>query len=291
MDIPALAGAYVRREPQGDSEEAESELHRMLREDPEDAWDFIIAAIDAARSVDDLGFIGAGPIEDMLRFWGGRFNDDLIARARVDPRWGYAARMLQGARPTEPSRGQVPPHCCLGTPSRISPTRINSCPGNQVVIESPSPEPEHVLNGSCADESEVVDATRRVDRCDYEVPRILGIFSEHAMEFALGFFAVSLRFASDVRSSKCRNVHQCLLIGLGDGRSLSAYRGQLTGTLLRPASANVPRLRDATGVWRFVTPTGRSVADYAGRSLTSVKPGPQQAGRLHCRIALAKPSH
>jgi hypothetical protein len=96
MDIPALAEAYVRREPQGDSEKAENELHRMLREDPEDAWDFIIAAIDAARSVDDLGFIGAGPIEDMLRFWGGRFNDDLIARARVDPRWGYAARMVQG---------------------------------------------------------------------------------------------------------------------------------------------------------------------------------------------------
>ena len=36
------------------------------------------------------------PIEDMLRFWGGRFDDDLIAKARVDPRWGYAARLVQG---------------------------------------------------------------------------------------------------------------------------------------------------------------------------------------------------
>jgi hypothetical protein len=96
MDIPALAKAYVRRGPLGQSQEAEGELRRMLREDPEEAWEFIVAAVDAARTVDELGFIGAGPIEDMLRFWGGRFNDDLIARARTDPRWGYAARMVQG---------------------------------------------------------------------------------------------------------------------------------------------------------------------------------------------------
>jgi hypothetical protein len=96
MNIPALAQAYVRRDPEGHREEAEGELRRMLLEDPEDAWTFIVAAIDAARTIDDLGFIGAGPIEDMLRVWGGRFNDDLIAKARVDPRWGYGARMVQG---------------------------------------------------------------------------------------------------------------------------------------------------------------------------------------------------
>jgi hypothetical protein len=96
MDIRALAEAYVRRDPEGRSQEAETELSRMLLEDPEEAWEFIVAAIDAARTVDDLGFIGAGPIEDMLRFWGGRFNDDLMAKARLDPRWGYAARMVQG---------------------------------------------------------------------------------------------------------------------------------------------------------------------------------------------------
>jgi hypothetical protein len=91
MDIAALAEAYVRRDPV-----AEGEFRRMLLEDPEEAWEFIVAAIDAARTVDDLGFIGAGPIEDMLRFWGGTFNDDLIAKARLDPRWGYAARTVQG---------------------------------------------------------------------------------------------------------------------------------------------------------------------------------------------------
>src|ERR1700676_1760468 len=96
MDIPALAEAYVTRDRRGHSQEAEGELSRMLREDPEEAWEFIGAAIDAARTVDARGFIGAGPIEDMLRFWGGRFNDDLIARARIDPRWGYAVRMAQG---------------------------------------------------------------------------------------------------------------------------------------------------------------------------------------------------
>lgn len=96
MDIPALAEAYVRRDPRGRGQEAQGELRRMLLEDPEEAWEFIVAAIDAARTIDDLGFIGAGPIEDMLRFWGGRFNDDLIAKARRDPRWGYAARMVQG---------------------------------------------------------------------------------------------------------------------------------------------------------------------------------------------------
>jgi hypothetical protein len=94
VDIPALAAAYLRR---GDHrhEEAERELHWMLMEEPDDAWEFIQAAIDAAQTVDDLGYIGAGPIEDLLRYWGGRFNDDLIAGAQSDARWGYAARMLR----------------------------------------------------------------------------------------------------------------------------------------------------------------------------------------------------
>ena len=96
MDLPALAEGYVRRDLQGHSDEAESELRRMLLEDPDDAWEFIVAAIDAAHTVDDLGFIGAGPLEDLLRFWGGRFNDDMIAKARLDPRWGYAVRMVRG---------------------------------------------------------------------------------------------------------------------------------------------------------------------------------------------------
>jgi hypothetical protein len=94
VDIPELATAYLRR---GDPrhEEAERELHWMLMEEPDDAWEFIHAAIDAAQTVDDLGYIGAAPMEELLRYWGGRFNDELIASARLDPRWGYAARMLR----------------------------------------------------------------------------------------------------------------------------------------------------------------------------------------------------
>lgn len=96
MDIPALAEAYLKRDHHGDCQEAERELHWFLAEDPEKASEFIVAAIEAARTVDDLGFIGAGPIENLLRYWGGSFNDALIAKAQLDPRWGYAARMLQG---------------------------------------------------------------------------------------------------------------------------------------------------------------------------------------------------
>jgi hypothetical protein len=100
VDIPALAAAYLRRGHHR-HEEAVREFHWMLMEEPDDAWEFIQAAIDAARTVDDLGRVGAGPLEDLLRYWGGRFNDDLIASAQLDPRWGYAARMLRdtpGAR-------------------------------------------------------------------------------------------------------------------------------------------------------------------------------------------------
>ena len=67
MDIPALAAAYIRRDPQGHSQEAEGELRRMLREDPEDAWEFIVAAIAAARCVDDLGFMALDPLSKLLR--------------------------------------------------------------------------------------------------------------------------------------------------------------------------------------------------------------------------------
>jgi Family of unknown function (DUF6869) len=94
VDLQALAAAYLRGGRQG-HEEAQHELSRMLTDDPDAAWEFVQAAIDAARTVDDLGSIGAGAVEDLLRHWGGRFNDDLIAKAKSDARWAYAARMLR----------------------------------------------------------------------------------------------------------------------------------------------------------------------------------------------------
>jgi hypothetical protein len=94
VGIPELAATYLRRDDPR-HEEVERELHWMLMEEPDDAWEFIQAAIVAAQNVDDLGYIGAGPLEDLLRYWGGRFNDDLIASAKLDPRWAYATRMLR----------------------------------------------------------------------------------------------------------------------------------------------------------------------------------------------------
>ncbi len=71
------------------------EFHRLLYEEPDDAWTLIVATVDAGSAVDDLGRLGCGPLEDILRVWGGRFNDELIESARSDPRWGYAASMLR----------------------------------------------------------------------------------------------------------------------------------------------------------------------------------------------------
>ena len=45
-------------------------FERLLAEEPEEGWRFIEAAIEAARTTNDLGSLGAGPLEALMERWG-----------------------------------------------------------------------------------------------------------------------------------------------------------------------------------------------------------------------------
>lgn len=108
MDTRRLAAAYLVRAHARHDSEPESELRRLLADDPDEALVFVEAAIDAARTTDNLGFIGASALEDLMKMWGGRFADRLIAKVREDARWAYAARIIRGAAGAEEAIAVIP---------------------------------------------------------------------------------------------------------------------------------------------------------------------------------------
>lgn len=107
MGIRQLAAAYVHRDHDRNQWVLENELRRLLAEDPENAWTFIEAAVDVATTVDDLGYIGAGPLEDLMTTWGGAFADRLADKVRVDARWAYATGIIRGAAGAEEAQGLI----------------------------------------------------------------------------------------------------------------------------------------------------------------------------------------
>ena len=108
MDAPQLAAAYLARDRARYDWEPESEVRRLLAEDPTAAWVFVEAAIAAARITDDLGFIGAGALQDLMKTWGGMFADRLIEKVQGDARWAYAARIVRGAAGAEEAMAMIP---------------------------------------------------------------------------------------------------------------------------------------------------------------------------------------
>ena len=107
MDIDALAAAYLTRDHDRFNWEPENELSRMLSEDPDAAWSFTEAAIEASRTVGDLGTVGVGPLEEIMRRYGASFADDLVDRVRADARWAYAASMVRRAAGAEDAQAAV----------------------------------------------------------------------------------------------------------------------------------------------------------------------------------------
>jgi hypothetical protein len=69
--------------------------------DPEMAWVAIDRLIGAALTADDIGSVGAGPLEDLMKMWGGAFADRLVEKVRDNVRWAYAASVVRGAAGVE----------------------------------------------------------------------------------------------------------------------------------------------------------------------------------------------
>lgn len=57
---------------------------------PEDAWPLVVELVEQAPSEDALGYVAAGPLEDLIQQHGDAFADRTIERARADQRWRSA---------------------------------------------------------------------------------------------------------------------------------------------------------------------------------------------------------
>lgn len=79
----------------GTRTDASIELDGLLSEDPEEAWRLILALVERAPDA-ALGFVAAGPIEDLIFGRGAEFADRIEAEARQNPRFRVALDMTWG---------------------------------------------------------------------------------------------------------------------------------------------------------------------------------------------------
>jgi hypothetical protein len=89
-----LANAYLqhyRTRAESDFWAFEEMLDRITYEaaDVDDAWGLLLALVASARD-EELGYVGAGPIEDFVRRFGALRIEQLETQARRDPRFRAA---------------------------------------------------------------------------------------------------------------------------------------------------------------------------------------------------------
>ena len=66
---------------------ASHRLVKLIEARPQTAWDFILDLVEAAPNEDTLGWIGAGPLEDLLGTHGEAFISAAEERVKEDPRF------------------------------------------------------------------------------------------------------------------------------------------------------------------------------------------------------------
>jgi hypothetical protein len=93
-----LVAAYLRHFATRDDEHfwAWEGLQRYVRTDPVKAWELTLQLIAAAPDKKALGYIAAGPLEDLLYARGALFIDELERRARSYPKFLSALQMIAG---------------------------------------------------------------------------------------------------------------------------------------------------------------------------------------------------
>jgi hypothetical protein len=71
-------------------------IQRYVSTDPLKAWDLTLRLIAAAPDKSALGYVAAGPLEDLLYACGKLFIDELERLARSDPKFLSALQMIAG---------------------------------------------------------------------------------------------------------------------------------------------------------------------------------------------------
>ena len=112
----ALRGGPHPRDTPGFSGEPASLLDRLIDERPEQAWPLVTELIERAPTDDSLGYVGAGPLEDLVQQHGAVFADRIVERAQLDSRWRSALRQVWGwEEVSEAFRRRI--HAVLEVPS------------------------------------------------------------------------------------------------------------------------------------------------------------------------------
>lgn len=83
-DLTSLLRDYL-----SDSEEAFDRVSLMAVEEPERCWEFLIHALSADVTEQELAFLAAGPLENLLSHHGRQFIDRLEVAARQDKTMRY----------------------------------------------------------------------------------------------------------------------------------------------------------------------------------------------------------
>jgi hypothetical protein len=82
---------HYRTRAESDFWAFEEMLERVTyeRADADDAWDLILALVSSAAD-DDLGYVGAGPVEEFVRRFGAERIEQLETQARRSPKFRAA---------------------------------------------------------------------------------------------------------------------------------------------------------------------------------------------------------
>jgi hypothetical protein len=98
----AIAAIAEGREWSVEEDEAYDLVDMAAMNDPEVAWRYLDALVASAADANALGVLGAGPIEDILRYHGRTYAVALEERALRDPRWREALTGAWGWEELDP---------------------------------------------------------------------------------------------------------------------------------------------------------------------------------------------
>ena len=96
--LPALVAAYLRHAAsQGDADfRAWEEVRELVLTQPEVAWPLVLALIDQAPTPAILGYIAAGPLEELISAHGAQCVDRIEEETRRSPRFRQALAGVWG---------------------------------------------------------------------------------------------------------------------------------------------------------------------------------------------------
>jgi hypothetical protein len=93
-------------------------LVHQIDENPDAAWNLVLGLIARAPDDDSLGWVGAGPLEDLLCHHGEMLIDRVEQLAKADPRFKQCLAGVWGSNRME---ARVYERMCLAAPGKRAP--------------------------------------------------------------------------------------------------------------------------------------------------------------------------